>query len=125
MKTLNIVLSSEPSAQWKEWINAFVRAGFKVKVIEPTGTRSDSYEVQPGDAVLLDGMLPHLCRFAGYLNRLFPGLPMIVATETDSFTIKYEVMELDNTIYVAGPVSSEQFVEMIDRISDCRLAAAV
>ncbi len=119
MKTLNVVLSNEPSAQWEEWINALVCAGYEVKVIEPSGTRSNAYEVLPGDAILLDGMLPHLRRFAGYLQRLFPGLPTIVATETDSFTIKYEVMELDNARYVSGPLSAEQFVETIGRIIEC------
>jgi hypothetical protein len=40
---------------------------------------------------------------------------MIVATETRSFTIEYEVLELDGAVYVSGPLTAEQFMAFIDR----------
>lgn len=113
MKTLSIILSKKPSAQWEEWINALVRSGFVVKVIEPSGAGPNAYEKTPGDAVLLDGLLPHLDRFVGYLDSLFPGLPAIVAMETNSSTITYETMRMIGVDYVSGPLSPAQFVEAI------------
>jgi len=123
MKTISIILSRAPSAQWEEWINALIHAGFKVKVVEPMGTMGSSYDVLPGDAVVLDGMLPHLGRFMAYLQRLFPGLPTIITSETVSFTIEHEAMHLDEAVYISGPLPPEQFVEAVDQVAARRQGA--
>ncbi len=67
----------------------------------------------PGETVLIDGMLPQLSRYIQRICARCSDINVIVVTEVDSFTVRYEVMHLNGAIYVSGPMPPERFVETL------------
>ena len=48
---------------------------------------------------------------------------IIVATETDSFTVKYEVLNQDGAIYVSGPMPADQFAATVQSVLSPKLVS--
>ena len=116
MKNIHIAQLGKPSRQWQAWIKALAGAGFEIKAVNPLAMELQVFRAQPDDIVLLDGMLPNLVRFIQRVCALCPDVQVIVATEVDSFTVKYEVMNLNGAIYVSGPMPGDQFAATVQSI---------
>jgi DNA-binding response OmpR family regulator len=65
------------------------------------------------DAILLDGMLPHLTQIIALLHTLHSQTRILVATDADSFTVLYEMRSLGERDYLAGPMDPAQFAKDI------------
>lgn len=110
---MNVATQKEPCAQWSAWIDALAESGFDVNVVTPSGMEMKNPSTKGGDTILLDGMLPNLSGLIMCICARCPEVQIIVATPIDSFTIKYEVLHLNGTIYISGPMASDRFVETV------------
>lgn len=112
MKKINRLRTDNPSARWQTWIQGLKSAGLTIRFIDRSALQADDVTKLFGDAILLDGLLPQLPRLIVSISARHPDVPIIVATEVDSFTIYYEVLH-DGAIYVSGPLSATEFVSAI------------
>ena len=124
MKKLSLAVQGNPCEQWCSWIDALSRSGFEINLIRPTVGEPPDANTESGDTIVLDGMLPNLARLIVCICARHPDSQIIVATASDSFTIKYEVLHLNGAIYVSGPMASERFVETIRGFSEMEIAVA-
>lgn len=115
MITLSILTQETPSCQWCEWINSLTKTNLLIRDINAAPIDYDELIALQSDAILLDGMLPHLTRIITLLHALHPQTRILVATDADSFTIRYEMQSLGETAYLAGPMDAAQFAKDICR----------
>ncbi|VGO17300.1 hypothetical protein PDESU_05896 [Pontiella desulfatans] len=113
MKTIHVAQLGTPGRQWKAWEDALSEAEFDVRSVDPLAMERLTGCTRPGDTVLFDGLLPNLSRHIRHTCARCPEVNIIVATEVDSFAIRYEVMHLNGAIYVSGPTSPDRFVERV------------
>jgi DNA-binding NarL/FixJ family response regulator len=105
-------MQNEPSTQWQEWMYALVEADYRVRVVDPAVIESYRYEDVSADVILFDGMLP-LKKLISRIGALCPETKIVVATETNFFSIRYEVMHLGGALYLFGPMPPDEFIETI------------
>ncbi|MDF7798670.1 hypothetical protein P4C99_04300 [Pontiellaceae bacterium B1224] len=116
MKTIRLVQMGTPSRQWAGWIEALEDAGFTMCNVTPMALELQSIYAKPGEIVLFDGMLPNLSRFIERTCAQNPEVHVVVATEIDSFTVKYEVLLTNGAIYISAPANSDALVKAIQSI---------
>ena len=115
MKTIYIVVSGTRGSLWRFWISALSAAGYNIDILDAAVMESASVEVQSGDTILLDGMLPDLSMCISRLCALYPETRLIVASETNAYSVQYEVLEHTGSSYVSGPMPPAMFVEAMQR----------
>ena len=123
MKKVLIAQLGVPSIQWQAWIHALAIAGFETHSVSPLAIELQSLLVPPGHVLLIDGMMPRLSRFIQHTCAQSPDATIIVATETDSFTVKYEVLNQDGAIYVSGPMPADQFAATVQSVLSPKLVS--
>ncbi|HKL22626.1 MAG TPA: hypothetical protein VJ904_12535 [Tichowtungia sp.] len=116
MKTLCILTRERPSYRWKKWIDALADTQFAIKEINLHPADYKALLELKSDAVLLDGMLPHLSHIIILLRALHADIPIIIASEATSFAIQYEVWELGEKNYISGPMGSDKFKKAIQNM---------
>jgi DNA-binding response OmpR family regulator len=115
MKTLSILTQANPSRQWREWVHALTDTNLIIREINPAPVDYDALVALQSDAILLDGMLPHLTQIITLLHALHTQTRIIVASDADSFTVYYELRSLGETAYLGGPMDPVQFAENVCR----------
>ncbi len=113
MKTLSILTQENPSRQWCEWINALTETNLVIREINAAPVDFDQLVTLRSDAILLDGMLPHLKRIIALLHALHPQTRILVATDVASFTVKYEMQSVGESSYLAGPMAAAAFAKEV------------
>jgi DNA-binding response OmpR family regulator len=115
MKTLSILTQENPSRQWCAWINALTETDLIIRDINTAPVDYDELIALQSDAILLDGMLPHLTQIITLLHALHSQTRILVATDADSFTVLYEMRSLGESDYLAGPMDAAEFAKDICR----------
>lgn len=117
MRTLHVVRSSNSEPAWQGWIDALSFSRFRVREIEPARIERLAEEVEPTDAVLMDGLMPHLADRIAELHGKRPWLVIIVATENPSFAVYYEVLvQTGQVFYISESASPASFVSTVEEI---------
>lgn len=84
-------------------------------MLDHEALKSKSIEIFPQDTILLDGTLPNLALCISDTCALYPNTQIIVASEANSFSIQYEVLQFEGAIYISGPIPPDQFVDAFQR----------
>lgn len=118
MKKIILAQLGKPSRQWQVWIDALAESeDFEINAVHLLSMELQKIHADPGDVVLFDGMLPNLSRFIQRTRAQSPDAHIIVATDVESFVIRYEIMHVHEIIFFSGPLGADQFLEALRSVA--------